>query len=71
MRQGNRTQPRSRRSEAEQIAKRKVPLVSRWIDGVDIAPGQIKLLENVRWIEGEGMTTMRWRGAWQSCATCS
>ncbi|HTK98590.1 MAG TPA: phosphoglycerate kinase [Pseudomonadales bacterium] len=37
-----------------ELLKREVPLVSHWIDGVDIAPGQIKLLENVRWIEGEG-----------------
>ncbi len=37
-----------------ELLKRDVPLVSHWIDGVDIAPGQIKLLENVRWIEGEG-----------------
>ena len=37
-----------------ELLKRDVPLVRHWIDGVDIAPGQIKLLENVRWIEGEG-----------------
>jgi phosphoglycerate kinase len=33
---------------------RNVPLVSDWIDGVAIAPGEIKLLENVRWLNGEG-----------------
>ncbi len=33
---------------------REVPLVANWIDGVDIAPGEIKLMENVRWLEGEG-----------------
>jgi len=33
---------------------RPVPLVDDWIDGVDIAPGEIKLLENVRWLKGEG-----------------
>jgi len=33
---------------------RNVPLVSDWIDGVTIAPGEIKLLENVRWLKGEG-----------------
>lgn len=30
-----------------------VPLVSDWIDGVDIAPGQVVLLENVRFLPGE------------------
>lgn len=37
-----------------QLLHRDVPLVSDWIDGVAIAPGEIKLLENVRWITGEG-----------------
>ena len=32
---------------------RDVPLVRDWIDGVDVAPGQIVLLENVRFLEGE------------------
>jgi phosphoglycerate kinase len=30
-----------------------VPLVEHWIDGVDIAPGRIALLENVRFLTGE------------------
>lgn len=30
-----------------------VPLVSDWIDGVDVAPGQVVLLENVRFLPGE------------------
>jgi phosphoglycerate kinase len=37
-----------------QLLRRDVPLVADWIDGVAIAPGEIKLLENVRWIPGEG-----------------
>ncbi len=37
-----------------QLLHRDVPLVDDWIDGVAIAPGEIKLLENVRWIAGEG-----------------
>ena len=37
-----------------ELLERDVPLVSDWLDGVAIEPGQIKLLENVRWIEGEG-----------------
>ncbi len=31
-----------------------VPLVKSWINGVEIQPGQVKLLENVRFLEGEG-----------------
>jgi phosphoglycerate kinase len=30
-----------------------VPLVRDWIDGVDVAAGQLALLENVRFLEGE------------------
>jgi phosphoglycerate kinase len=36
-----------------QLLGRDVPLVSDWIDGVDVAPGQAVLLENVRFLEGE------------------
>src|SRR5210317_2283998 len=32
---------------------RDVPLVKDWIDGVDVAPGNVVLLENVRFLEGE------------------
>ena len=37
-----------------ELLKRDVPLVANWIDGVDVKPGEIKLLENVRWLKGEG-----------------
>jgi phosphoglycerate kinase len=37
-----------------ELLGRQVPLVSKWIDGVDVKPGEIKLLENVRWLKGEG-----------------
>jgi phosphoglycerate kinase len=30
-----------------------VPLVENWIDGVEVAPGQVALLENVRFLAGE------------------
>jgi len=30
-----------------------VPLVSDWIDGVDVQPGDVVLLENVRFLQGE------------------
>ncbi len=32
---------------------REVPLVKDWIDGVDVAPGDVVLLENVRFLDGE------------------
>jgi phosphoglycerate kinase len=32
---------------------RDVPLVKNWIDGVDVAPGDVVLLENVRFLAGE------------------
>ncbi len=35
------------------LLERKVPLVSNWIDGVDVAPGELVLLENVRFLVGE------------------
>ena len=41
---------------AERLAElldRDVPLVPNWIDGVDVAPGDVVLLENVRFLIGE------------------
>ena len=35
------------------LLDRDVPLVKDWIDGVDVAPGDVVLLENVRFLEGE------------------
>jgi phosphoglycerate kinase len=32
---------------------RDVPLIKDWIDGVEVAPGDVVLLENVRFLEGE------------------
>ncbi len=46
----------SLRTVADHLGKlldRKVPLVRDWIDGVDVEPGSIVLLENVRFLEGE------------------
>ncbi|MDH5621197.1 MAG: phosphoglycerate kinase [Gammaproteobacteria bacterium] len=36
-----------------QLLEIEVPLIKDWIDGVDIAPGQLVLLENVRFLAGE------------------
>ncbi|MCK5325343.1 MAG: phosphoglycerate kinase [Woeseiaceae bacterium] len=36
-----------------ELLDREVPLVSDWIDGVDVEPGNVVLCENVRFLEGE------------------
>lgn len=36
-----------------ELLNRDVPLVRDWIDGVDVAPGQLVLLDNVRFLVGE------------------
>ena len=36
-----------------QLLNREVELVTGWIDGVDVEPGSVVLLENVRFLEGE------------------
>lgn len=36
-----------------ELIGRDVPLIKDWIDGVDVAPGQLVLLENVRFLPGE------------------
>jgi phosphoglycerate kinase len=36
-----------------ELLGRDVPLVDNWISGVDVAPGDVVLLENVRFLEGE------------------
>ncbi len=35
------------------LLERDVPLIAAWIDGVDVAPGNVVLLENVRFLPGE------------------
>jgi phosphoglycerate kinase len=37
----------------EKLLGRDVPLVSDWIDGVEVATGDVVLLENVRFLDGE------------------
>ncbi len=36
-----------------ELLDRTVPLIAGWIDGVDVAPGDVVLLENVRFLAGE------------------
>lgn len=49
--QENSLQPVARR--LADLLDRDVPLLRDWVDGVDVAPGQIVLLENCRMNEGE------------------
>lgn len=54
--EGQRDPASSLEPVAGRLAKllgRDVPLVSDWIDGVDIQPGDLVLLENVRFLKGE------------------
>lgn len=41
-----------------------VDLKQNWVDGVDVAAGQVVLLENCRVNKGEKRMTMRWRKKW-------
>ena len=36
-----------------ELLGREVPLIKDWIDGVEVAAGEVALLENVRFLEGE------------------
>lgn len=45
-----------------------VALVSDWIDGVDVAPGQLVLCENVRFLNGEKKDDPSWPRKWPICA---
>lgn len=36
-----------------ELLRQDVPLIKDWIDGVDVAPGKLVLLENVRFLAGE------------------
>src|SRR5690606_18940511 len=40
-------------TELTALLGRNVPLVSEWLDGVDVSPGDIVLAENVRFLTGE------------------
>ena len=39
--------------ELSKLLGREVPLIENWLDGVDVQPGQLVLLENVRFLQGE------------------
>lgn len=54
-----------------ELLGREVPLVANWVDGVQVAPGQIVLLENCRLNVGEKKTKRSWHARWPRCATSS
>jgi phosphoglycerate kinase len=39
--------------ELSKLLGREVPLIENWLDGVDVRPGELVLLENVRFLPGE------------------
>jgi len=46
-----------------------VRLITHWLDGVDVKPGEVVMLENCRVNRGEKKTTTRWPKKWRRCAT--
>jgi hypothetical protein len=47
-----------------------VPLVSDYLNGVDVKAGDIVLFENVRFNKGEKKTPTNWPSNTPPCATC-
>ena len=54
-----------------ELLGRKVPLVRDWLDGVDVAPGSVVLLENCRLTAARRKTTRASPDGWPRCATCT
>ena len=55
-----------------ELLGREVPLVRDWVDGVDVKPGEVVLLENCRVNKGEKKNDPDARAArWRRCATSS
>lgn len=50
------------------LLEREVPLVDDWINGVDVKPGEVVMLENVRFQVGEKKILMSLHKAWPLCA---
>ena len=48
-----RTRSRRSRSALAELLKAEVPLIKDWVDGVDVKPGQVVMLENCRVNKGE------------------
>jgi phosphoglycerate kinase len=54
-----------------ELLGRAVPLVADWVDGVDVQPGQVVLLENCRVNKGEKKNNEALARRWPRCATSS
>ena len=54
-----------------ELLGRAVPLRTNWVDGVDVAPGQVVLLENCRVNKGEKKNDPELARRWRRCATSS
>lgn len=50
-----------------ELLGRKVPVVRDWINGVQLQPGQLVMLENCRFNVGEKITGLSWRKKWLYC----
>ncbi len=54
-----------------ELLGREVPLRANWVDGVDVQPGQVVLLENCRVNKGEKKNDEALAARWRRCATSS
>ena len=54
-----------------ELLGREVPLVRDWVDGVDVQPGEVVLLENCRVNKGEKKNDPELARRWPRCATSS
>ncbi len=54
-----------------ELLGREVPLVRDWVDGVEVQPGQLVLLENCRMNVGEGKDDEACRRSTRRYAMCS
>jgi len=52
-----------------ELLGREVPLVANWVDGVQVQPGQLVLLENCRVNKGEKKNSTSWRRRWPGSPT--
>lgn len=52
-----------------ELLGRDVPLIANWVDGVNVQPGQVVLLENCRVNKGEKKNSPELAQKWLRCAT--
>jgi len=54
-----------------ELLSRPVPLKADWVDGVELAPGEVVLLENCRVNKGEKKNSDDLAKKWRHCAMCT